>query len=216
MIASGGCVGAGLRRPDAFTKLHLRFDGESNTFYDLCGNTITVHGDVTQTTTQRRFIGKSGYGDGDGDYIEMPVSGFPFSGDSTIACWIYPTVFSVTGQLFGSSNPSSPYNGWYIYCANANKKPILYIDNSAKITSTTAFTINEWNYFKIFRSGSTITMHLNGASVGSATAQYTDASQNLKLWISNTSGAYYTAGYIDEFIIKTIADSATGVPTRRK
>lgn len=206
--------GAAIRRPDAFTKLLLRFDNESNVFYDLCGNTITPHGNVTQSTTKRRFVGKAGYGDGSGDYIEMSVSGFPFSGDSTIACWIYPTAFNY--HVFGMSNPSSPYNGWYVYADNTTKKPVLYIDNSAVITSSTAFTMDEWNYFKLVRSGTTITMYLKGAEVGSATAQYTDASQTLKLWISNPSGPYYMTGYFDEFIVKTIAEDGTVVPTRRK
>lgn len=54
-----GCVGLGAlrRRPDGFTKLHLRFNGTGSVFTDDAGMSCTAT-NATQTETNARFIGK--------------------------------------------------------------------------------------------------------------------------------------------------------------
>lgn len=69
-----GKIGVGLFT-DEYTKLLLHMDGVGNTFIDSATNkTVNTRGNVTQSTTQSKFGGKSCYFDGDGDYLDIATS----------------------------------------------------------------------------------------------------------------------------------------------
>lgn len=67
------------------------------------------------------------------------------------------------------------------------------------ITSTVAYPLNQWMHIAIVRNGGTMTMYLNGVSVGSGAAGTIGAStHDLYIGRSDPSQVFYFIGQIDE------------------
>jgi hypothetical protein len=139
----------------------------------------------------------SGYFDGTGDYITLPASQTnlqPGSGNFTIEFWYYTT-----------TTPSG-YINLFSYGASGNVlRLFLYTTNSLMvwtgatpiITANNAHVASAWNHVAIVRSGTTVTLYVNGVSVGTNTSNSTN-------YVGDLSIAYESAqtpltGYITDF-----------------
>jgi hypothetical protein len=73
--------------------------------------------------------------------------------------------------------------------------PIFYasVGSGALITGSSAVALNTWTHLAIVRSGSTVTMYLNGTSVGSATNSANLGTQSF--YINDPQGTYRHNGY---------------------
>lgn len=156
----------------------------------------------------------SGYFDGS-DYLSFTTSSnFALTGDFTVECWAYftssaslqPIIDQYTSAGFLLFvTPGSTING------------TLYINSSAGVDGISSFTgtscpINAWNFFRVIRSGSTVTVYCNGVSVGSRQRTGNVFVNSTALKIGNYSTSYFT-GYLSDIRIVTSALTGTEVPT---
>jgi hypothetical protein len=110
--------------------------------------------------------------------------------------WIYPTTFSGTPYIvdFRPSGSNGAYLTMYI---NTSGNLIYYVNTAVLITSSVALVTNVWSHVAIVRSGtSTLTMYINGASVGTATDSTNYAYSTPNIGRSSNSATGYFPGNI--------------------
>jgi hypothetical protein len=202
---------------------------QSNRFVDNSGNNFTVT--PTGTPSVQRFspfiptasyssatVGGSGYFDGTGDYLSIPGStAIVCTGDFSVSCWVYLTSLPSYQALFGQYYTGGSAPDQWLLELTSSGGAILYCDgpgsNRISVASGT-FTTGQWQYVNIVRSGTTITIYVNGVSKGTTTKTDTWGTSSYALLV----GAYYSPaaefvyGYMSDFrFIKGTA--VTGVPT---
>lgn len=151
---------------------------QNNTFLDSSSNnfTITRNGNTTQGSFSPYGTRWSNYFDGSGDYLTVPdSSSWAFDADFTIEGWAYPTSASgeqtIASQWYGGTISQT---AWLLQFNNGNAKAIIAIGGTQyPITSSATYPTNTWHHLALCRSGSTLTLYVNGVSVGSATASGT-------------------------------------------
>jgi len=183
---------------------------QSNRFIDNSNNAfaLTRNGDVSvqpfspfapTAAYSTANVGGSGYFDGTGDYLQLADStAWDLVGDFTIEMWLYKTsTASQTFFMLGAGGSTS-----IIMYQNASNV-IIFLTNSVVITASTAAQLNTWNHVALVRSGSTITLYLNGTSVGQATnaTSFTgDAANGVRIGAEYPT-AYEFTGYISNLRI---------------
>jgi hypothetical protein len=151
-----------------------------------------------------------------GDFYTVPdSSAFDFQSlDFTIEMWLYP-VSGNSGyrSLYGKRATAAtvapvqafidPSGVLTVFAANAaSAESVAW---TVTITASSSPAVGQWSHFAMVRSGSTITVYLNGASVGSSSALGGSAlvQNNAAFCIGSTysggAGDAYFGGYIDEF-----------------
>jgi hypothetical protein len=186
---------------------------QSNRFIDNSSNAfaITVNGN----TSVQRFspfsptsaystsvIGGSGYFDGTGDYLSGPTNtatAFNLTGNFTIECWAYFNSVSTAFAGLASWSDSSGWNGWQ-FQNNAGTLTFEFLTGSAgvaTVNSSTTMTTGQWYHLAVVRSSSTITLYINGVSVGTTTysSSQTSSSSFIKIGADRLASALVT-GYI--------------------
>jgi hypothetical protein len=141
------------------------------------------------------------------------------AGDFTIETWVYPTSWNSLTSIIWDYRTDG---------GSGTRIPVLYFSIagiptfnitagvSAAITSSTAATLNAWNHIAIVRSGSTVTMYLNGSSVGTATSSGDYGIATLSINNPQTFANYIQPGYFSNFRIVVGTAVYTGnftVPT---
>ena len=124
--------------------------------------------------------------DGTDDNLNLAASGdFECAGDFTIECWFNSSNTGSNRALFGLG----AYNvlgGVEMFIDDG--VPVFYTTNSSntaiRITGS-SITTSQWYHLAVVRSGTTVTMYLDGSSVGS----YTDSTT-----FGNGSNNYFTIG----------------------
>ena len=206
----------------ASTNLMIHGDvGTGTSFEDSSPSkhTITAHGNTTHSTTKSKFSGGSIYFDGTGDYLTIPASADwdVGTGDWTFDCWAYTTTSASYSYVFDTRSGSYTSN-FSLYRTGLHL--VYYAQVSALITATFALTLNTWHHVALVRNGSTVTMYVDGVSVGSAT----DANdyQGLAPFTIGTRYSIegYWQGYQDEFRFTKgtalwLLESEFTPPTRR-
>ena len=159
-------------------------------------------GSAQVSTTQVKFGTGSMKFNGTTDYLlaRGALNATKFGGNFTIEAWVYPTATAV--QTIIDTRTSDGSATGLFFGLNGSNQLLLFTNN----TSTTGGTVSlsTWTYVAIARSGSTITLYVNGSSVNTYTssANFTDA--NLQIGASTTvtsSSANYLTGYIDDLRI---------------
>ena len=108
---------------------------------------------MTTGTTYLRYAGQTPFAFGTGDF--------------TIEMWVYRPAGAVLGILFDfryGSNGAFPY-----LFKDTDNLLYYYVNTATRITSSTGLTANAWSHIAVCRSGTTTTMYINGASVGTWT-----------------------------------------------
>lgn len=208
--------------PDfASVSLLLHMDGTGSTFVDSSASpkTLTAAGDVTQSTAQSKWGGKSALFDGNGDYISVANnSGLDFgTGDFAVEFWIFFTSSVSTSQQILYSETTG---GFFIGLFNAGEIGIGRTGTAWDHYASHSMTTNSWNHIAVARSGTSLRIFVNGSQVGSTytnSQSYTLAGGAMR--IGGPGGVEYnTIGYIDDVrITKGTARGYTGasitVPT---
>lgn len=144
--------------------------------------------------------------DGTGDYLSSTLA--VGAADFTVECWVYLTS-TLNNQCFVDFRASSTATAGFFFGLNAAGKIQVY--NNANIIEVTAnIPLGYWNHIALVRSGTDVTVYVNGVSVGTGTSStnFTDnnfrigssvaAAQNLIGSMSNlriTNTAVYTANF---------------------
>lgn len=190
---------------DSNTKMLIHGDAIS----DDSGNSIAVNGNVSVSTTQKKFGNSSIYFDGSGDYLQVPYSNdFTFSGDFTIEMWFYLTSLAsfpqtlIAKDTFGSNfDINIVLNSLTQLGCYTNKT------NSSFLVTIPSIALNTWNHVALVRSSGKLYYFLNGVLYGTSSINITNDSQSFLTigcasW--NNPSSFFN-GYIDEL---RISDSA--------
>ena len=207
MFAAGKTAAVSGAGPDAqfnYVTMLLHGDGtngaQNNTFLDSSTNnfTITRNGNTTQGSFSPYGSNWSNYFNGSSDYLGLGTSTNLAlgAGDFTIEVWLSVTAYNAsTSNIFEwRSAGGTPSNIPTLYLS-ASGVPIFYasVGAGALITGSSAVALNTWTHLAIVRSGSTVTMYLNGTSVGSATNSADLGTQSF--YINDPQGTFRHNGY---------------------
>lgn len=199
-----------------FDKVSLLLPMDSS-FADLSfmQKSVTAVGNASINTTQSKFGGASGYFDGSGDYLSIPLNAdFGFgSGDFTLEAWVYPVVLTGSDRgitdLRHYSDASDPNPvGATMFLDSANGFKLALWDNSVKYGSAgTAPALNTWSHVAITRSGTTLRGFIGGVQQFSV-SHSKDLGSSSICGIGGYAGIYGAAigsspfnGYIDDIRI---------------
>ena len=175
----------------------------NNSFDDKSTNdhTITANGDVHQTTfSPYRHGGYSTYFDGTTDYLTVASSTeHDFgTGNFCVEFWWWPE--TVTGNSAGLHIAlSSPANSTTQlgYDEGGRKLYFYNNDNGGNIIQNTGVTptVKAWNHIALCRSGTTVSLYLNGTRAGTATHTSNVSFSGLQIG-RYTAGGYEIDGYV--------------------
>jgi len=150
----------------------------NNDFVDSSSSshTITVNGDATQTTfSPYRHGGYSTYFDGTSDYLDLPASSTHNigTGDFTLETWFNTTSASNDTQfrrMFMLDGPTGNATGNIQLTISSNGYVNGWTNSGdVDLRSSTGLNDGAWHHAAIVRSGSTLTLYVDGASVDSMT-----------------------------------------------
>lgn len=192
-----------------YVKLLCHFDGIDNStrIFDERHHALTVVGDTTLKTLQKKFGSSSAYFDGISGYItSAQIADFALTTlDFTMEGWVYPRdTANSNPRVFG-------VGAWATYGlvlrADASTYPGKFSfwvwqhnQTTPLLVSTSDIVYEAWCHVAITRSGGTWMLFINGvleatASTSSALA-VTDSTKIFKISESATNESFY--GYIDD------------------
>ena len=188
-------------------------------------SSLSTIGNTSISTTQSKWGGSSVYFDGSGDYLIVPTSSaMQFgTGDFTIECWVYLTAKPTTQPAIFCNYNSFAAGSISLFAGHSSSSTTQYqvAINGVfpAIQSTSTIVYNVWTHLAVVRSGSTITLYINGVADGTANsaASLNGVGSN---WSIGTMLDFiadgYINGYVDDFrITKGVAryTSNFSVPT---
>jgi hypothetical protein len=175
-------------------------------------NVLETVGDAKISTTQSKFGGSSMFFDGTGDYLTIPTSpNLQFgTGDFTLELWTYFISRSVGGSCFINNYNNYAAGSLGIFAGhaggNTSKYQVSYNGSSfPSIQSSISIIYNQWAHLALVRSGTTITLYINGVADGTITSASAALNGVGSTWFIGTAGDsianYYVNGYIDDLRI---------------
>lgn len=182
---------------------------QSNRFIDNSTNAYTINALGTTTPSVQRFspfanataynpatLGGSAYFAGSTtNYLNTPASTqFLFNGNFTIEGWFYKNATGTFGGLFGNYTANASSN-WTVQLGSSNQLTWYY--DSAGVSIASTFVVGQWNHVACVRNGSTLTMYLNGVSVGTATFSTAYGSSS-KPFLIGTANSDCINGYVSD------------------
>ena len=181
---------------------HLPYlvDGSSNGFsVTVSGNTKTeLFSPYDHVAYSPSDHGGSVYFDGDGDYLTVASSSnLGFSADFTVEFWLYYTGGNGYKFFWTNNAGSGDYLGYGLNTGSLN--PWLWNDANV-ITTSTAISTNTWQHHAVVRNGSTLTIYLDGVSIGSTTNTTTFGAGSQPFYIgwNGINNQQNTTGYISD------------------
>jgi len=160
---SGGAASVGSEEKAPSPTGYWKFDdGQGTTAQDSTSNnkdgTLAASTATPTWQTEDQCIeGKCLYFDGINDYASVASPNLP-TGDFTYSAWVY-SLDNSDDMIFMASDGATS-NEFAVHLASTKVR--INIDNSAVINTTNVFSMNTWNYLAVTRSGSTITVYVNG------------------------------------------------------
>ena len=166
-------------------------------------NVLETVGNVQVDTAVKKFGTGSLEFDGTGDYLVAPSSSeLTLNADFTIEGWAY--VNASGNYRFLTLGDSASATGIEIYFGNGSW--LVYSNNATRITGS-AVVREVWIHLAVVRSGSTVTLYVNGSASGSTWSS--SASFSGRLFVGaefyNNSLLADTNGFIDDLRISKVA-----------
>jgi hypothetical protein len=207
---------------------------QSNRFIDNSSNAfaITVNGTPKVQAFQPfnppvaylpTIYGGSGIFNGSSDYLTIPYNtSLNFTADFTVEFWVNPTSKVTSYPCIVSNYSTFTTNGGFAIFAGHNsgntaKYNVSFNGSFPVIQSTTSISYGSWQHIALVRSGSTLTLYVNGVANGTSTQTATVAGTTNNWWIGATgddiANSYFN-GYISNFrVVKgTTVYSGTFTP----
>ena len=172
-----------------------------------------AYGNVAISTAQSKYYGSSAYFDGTGNagYLTLD-DGNLGSGDFTVELWSYLISRNSTYPCFVSNYTNFTTGAFGFFAGhevNPTKYSIFLNGSPTGIYSSNNIIYNSWVHLAMVRSGSNITIYVNGTSDGTGTSSATLNGVGSKYWIGasgDTPPNTYLNGYLQDFrIYKGIA-----------
>ena len=172
---------------------------------------VTPVGNAQISTAQSKFGGASIAFDGTGDYLTVPSTGAPGdfgAGDFTVELWTFLVSRINTFPCLLGNYTAFAAGSFALFTGHVSGSTTQYqlALNGSGFPSINAGTIlyNQWAHIAVVRSVSTITLYLNGVSIGSVASSANLTGTTGSLWVGTTGDA--TAGgaingYIDDLRI---------------
>jgi hypothetical protein len=193
---------------------------QSNRFRDASTNNfaITVNGNTSvqafgpfdpTTSWSAATYGGSGYFDGTGDYLTVPSNtAFDLgSGAFTLEAWVYRTASGSVNIFHGSSA------GLILYIDSSNKAVVRLFGVADLLTSADAIAINTWTHVAVARSGTTLSMWLNGSrSSGGTVSNSSNFGQTGVIIGTNDISTSLYSGYMSS--LRLVKGTAVYDPTQ--
>ncbi len=181
----------------------------------LGGVTLGVPGALSQGGTAARLDGSTGY-------VSVPNNAsLNITGDLTVEAWARPDVLNGVGGAVLQKGGSSGYSVWQyrLSITSANKwRGTVFVGASAfSVTATATPSLTDWTHLAMVRSGSSLTLYVNGAVAGTTTVSgATNTSTGiLAIGRSGGSASDYFRGSVDEAAVYPRALSAAQVQAHR-
>ena len=158
--------------------------------------------------------GGSGYFDGSGDFLTVPDNAaFTMgNGNFTIECWAYKSAFNSTfNTMIGQGDAANDnFSSFYLRTNNSgNVNGGFWSGGTQYNIAGTTFTLNSWNHAALVRNGATMTLYLNGVSVGTlavSTITITDSPNLVRVGAGSSADTNPWNGYITNArIVKGVA-----------
>lgn len=191
-----------------FTSVSLLLHGDgpdgSTTFTDSSPTpkTITRFGDAQISTAQSKFGTASCALDGSGDYLTIPHN-TAFSiqgGDFTIEMWVRRAASGVSHYLMSKRSPTLA-DGWE-WRINATNFMQFFHTGGSSVIGDVSVPSGAWCHIAVCRSGSSLTMWIDGAAAGAGTVssgtENTDTT--MKIGCDNVGSTGFN-GHIDDIRI---------------
>ncbi len=193
--------------------------GNNNGFKDSSQNNfvITRNGNTTQGTFSPYGANWSNYFDGSGDYLQAGTNANLAlgSGNFTIEGWFFCTGYNGGAALYSTIN-TYPSSSGLLFYIDINGRYTIDV-NGTILQPAGAASLNTWVHYAVVRSSNTITIYINGSSIGtvSSSTNYSDqyavigrtgagsASNYFLGYISNTRMVKGTAVYTGSFTPST-------------
>ena len=173
-------------------------------------NNLTTVGAAAISSTQSRFGNTSlSLASASSSYLLMPSSSFntiPANSDFTLECWLYT---SATGLAPAVWHNVATTKIVAFYLTDSAVSTLYTIagtfsypsPNAAVVRATSNISANTWTHVAFVRSGSTITIYINGVAAGTGSSAY--ASNPLRIIGAISTGStnadfYFFNGYIDD------------------
>jgi hypothetical protein len=197
----------------SYSNVRLLLHGEGlsggSTFTDNSSyaNTITRGGTPTTSSTQFKYGSTSIAFNGSTDYLILPNNAVlsPGSGNWIFESWVYMTAAGRYSWLnLHPTSPSFSNSTLQLYLDNSNG---FYLDdsNTGGASGTAGFSLNDWHYIVISRSGtSSVQGWIDGVRRLNTTsaANYGTTLAQARIGIDKDGSSFFP-GYLDEVRLTT-------------
>ncbi len=182
---------------------------QDSTFKDNSVNVATITASnpapVIQSFTPFTQVWGGSF-NGSSDYLSVTNSNLAFgTGAFTVEFWINPNSFSDYQYIIDTRGAGPDASGFAMY-SPATGLLVVAIGNAGTISASTALTKNTWQHIAVSSTGTSVTLYLNGKSIGSGTysTNIVDTTMRIATWYA-LNGSYYN-GYISNFrVVKGVA-----------
>jgi hypothetical protein len=209
--------------PNSLTTTFLS-DASTNNFL------LTPSGDASARSFSPYFNNYSSYFGGDGNYLSAAYStDWAFSGDFSIEAWISVQDAGRSndavkpGTIVSQGVSGSTTNAWSFYFIITNG---VISDVTFEVGTTTVVTIssqsialNTWHHFAVCRSGSTVSIFVNGTRIATNASYSTSISANASGTLQLARNYYgspyqnWTKGYFSNLRIVNGSSAYTATQT---
>jgi len=154
--------------------------------------------------------------DGDSDYFSTADSGdWDLGGDFTVECW-FKTNATAEQSIIGTEVTHTNDDRWAFWINSSNELGFFIRGEATSAQGSTVLSTNTWYHLAAVRSGSTITLYVNGSSDGSFTSSTALVADGLVLGCWYTGGtSSFVNGFVDSLRIskkaRTISASTTAL-----
>jgi hypothetical protein len=167
-------------------------------------------------STGGAFGGAAFVFDGADDYLTLSNLDFA-RGDYTIGAWFKSSFSGVEQSIVGATQTGTGNHGIYLSLQSAGTIRFLHrfpfgTGGGTQVSSSQSYNDGAWHYVTAVRKGTTLTLYVDGASVGTGTAsQSLDKSLDVAVGrLSATSAQRYFNGALDEVLIIPAAVDSKG------
>lgn len=174
-------------------------------------NVLETVADAQISTTQSKFGGASLYFDGNGDSLTAPNNqSVAFgTGNFTVEFWAYCLDTSSNSRnIFDTRSINTSGNGMFFANSGTSSFAFGYGLSPYTLLTVGGRVNNQWQHVAVVRSGSTITIYVDGVSQGtlSNSTNWSDSNLRISGFVDTQSSIYAYYGYLDDFrITKGIA-----------